>query len=198
MLEVVQAGRARKTELFLTNQQEFMRQMVHDIRALIRKAKREGMRPAVRLNGTSDIPWENVRFRWLGQAVTIMEMFPSVQFYDYTKSIQRMEQQAAGLLPDNYDLTFSRSESNDHEVNKVLDFGGRVAIVYTVLPEGTYNGDDSDARFLESAGIVGLTAKGRAKHDTTGFVVLQVAADDSQSAMDPVADDGENSPQDAE
>jgi hypothetical protein len=108
-----------------------------------------------------------------------MALFPSVQFYDYTKSIHRMRQQAIGLLPDNYDLTFSRSEVNAHEVSEVLDeIGGRVAIVFDgPLPYDVTEGDDDDLRFLDPAGIIGLKAKGKAKHDTTGFVVkTKVAA----------------------
>ena len=53
-------ARKRKTILFLEDRAEFMRLIVKDIEALIRKADRLGVKPCVRLNGTSDIQWETI------------------------------------------------------------------------------------------------------------------------------------------
>jgi hypothetical protein len=39
---------------------------------------------------------------------------------------------------------------------------------YNGLP--VFNGDESDLRFLDPKGVVGLYAKGKAKKDTSGFV----------------------------
>jgi hypothetical protein len=115
-----------------------------------------------------------------------MEMFPHIQFYDYTKVTKRALAHAQGKLPKNYHLTFSLSEDNDSNARAVLGAGGNVAAVFHDLPhavghgyhlvggylaERVTNGDDSDLRFLDLAGvIVGLKAKGKARKDTSGFV----------------------------
>jgi hypothetical protein len=127
----------------------------------------------VRLNGTSDIAWERVD-------PDLFQLFSGVQFYDYTKSPQRMRNYLTGLLPENYHLTFSRTESNEPECSKVLARGGNVAVCFATLPPlgieylgaPVVNGDAHDLRFQDRSGVVvGLTAKGRAKHDRTGFTV---------------------------
>lgn len=134
-----------------------------------------GLTPVVRLNGTSDLPWHRMPFRVENRTYAcVMDAFPSVRFYDYTKDPRRMRE----TLPRNYDLTFSRSESNDSDVARVLADGKRVAVVFRGgLPRAWRGfpvvvGDETDLRFLDAGGVfVGLTAKGRAKRDATGFVV---------------------------
>jgi hypothetical protein len=164
----IQEARIRKTHWFFQNRETFMAQLVKDIRAGIRKASRLNLIPVFRLNGTSDIRWETVA---VDGYANIMEMFPTVQFYDYTKIANRRN------IPSNYHLTFSRSESNDLDVNIALLYGMNVAVVFSELPE-TYmglrviDGTETDLRFLDpSRVIVGLIAKGKAKTDTSGFTV---------------------------
>jgi hypothetical protein len=110
-----------------------------------------------------------------------MEHFPEVQFYDYTKSLSRMREFTGGTLPSNYHLTFSRSESNEVEVDEVLASGGNVAVVFRGKQPETWkgfkviDGDKSDLRFTDEKNvIVGLTQKGKAKKDESGFVVEPV------------------------
>ena len=74
-------------------------------------------------------------------------------------------------------MTFSKADGNDMDARLAASEGMNVAVVFKEMPE-TYmgrvviNGDDTDLRFLDSKGvIVGLKAKGKAKKDTTGFVV---------------------------
>jgi hypothetical protein len=128
------------------------------------------MVPCVRLNGTSDLGWEGI-------ARELMQKYPDVQFYDYTKVLGRMLRFLEGKFPSNYHLTFSKSESNDADVLQVLQNGGNVAVVFKNMPVqyNGYNvvdGDASDLRFLDSTNvIVGLKAKGKARKDTSGFVV---------------------------
>lgn len=168
----VQAGRLRKTQWYHQDRAGFMDQLVWDINAGIRKAAREDVIPVFRLNGTSDIPWERVRVA----GRNVFEMFPDVQFYDYTKILGR---KVAAYK--NYHLTFSRGETNDRDVAKAIAAGMNVAVVFNELPE-TYlgmpviSGDEDDLRFLDPPRyIVGLKAKGRARRDTTGFVVPRAA-----------------------
>jgi hypothetical protein len=164
-------ARVRKTKMFFEQREEFLTQLVKEIEALERKAKRENMEPAVRLNGTSDIVWER---KAVGEAKNIMELFPNVQFYDYTK----LPRDPAGL-PNNYHLTVSLSESNQDKITKAIEWGYNVAVVFeNKLPE-TYlglpviNGDEHDYRPKDPKGcVVGLVVKGtKGKADDSGFVV---------------------------
>lgn len=176
-------ARIRKTKWFKQDRQAFMTRLHRDVASLVRKAAREGLTPAVRLNGTSDIPWENVRYtRPDGTSGTIFEAFPDVVFYDYTKNALRFKRE----LPKNYDLTFSAADGNEAAVEVALSYGARVAMVFGNadrrfakkwdLPteyEGrtVVDADKHDLRFLEPAGVIcGLRAKGLAKQDTSGFV----------------------------
>jgi len=170
----VQRARIAKTQRFFDDREGFIADLRKSIAALVRKSERLNFRPAVRLNGTSDIPWESIRSAATG--LTLLEEFPTVQFYDYTKNVRRMRRFTAGELPGNYQLTFSRSECNEAECLEALSAGGNVAAVFRELP-GTWkgfpvvDGDTSDVRFLDATGVVvGLTAKGKAKQDSSGFV----------------------------
>lgn len=171
----VNEARMRKTKEFLHNRTAFLATLVSDIHKLIRKAEKTGMTPVVRLNGTTDIQWETIK---VGEQ-TLFELFPTIQFYDYSKIAKRFFKGAFAKSLSNYHLTFSRSENNQKIAETVAEIGGNVAVVFSgkKLPE-TYlgrrvvSGDDSDLRFLDEKGVViGLTAKGRAKRDTSGFVV---------------------------
>jgi hypothetical protein len=161
----VMNGRIRKTIEFFINRDVFLQQLIKDVKSIEKKAKKLQMTPAIRLNGTSDIEW--TRFG-------IIDQFPTIQFYDYTKVLNRLTKER----PPNYYLTFSRSESNDDECSKALELGYNVAVVFDkVVPSEwkgyeVVNGDDSDVRFIDPKGvIVGLIAKGKAKKDESGFVI---------------------------
>lgn len=166
----VRNPRIAKTVDFFENRVAWLARLEKEISALVRKAAKDGKTPCVRLNGTSDIAWEETG---------IMGLFPNVQFYDYTKNWKRAMAFANGELPSNYHLTFSRSESNEKRVQEVLSAGKvNVAVVFRkTLPSTFYgrpvvNGDESDLRFLDPAGVVvGLVDKGKAKKDSSGFVV---------------------------
>jgi len=173
----VKDARVAKTLAFFKNKDLWMKQLSFEIVKLVKKAKKEGKIPCIRLNGTSDLPWENIKFN----DKNIMEHFPDVQFYDYTKSFERMQKFSGDTLPTNYHLTFSRSETNEVQVESVLKSGGNVAVVFRDSLPPTYkgykvvDGDLSDLRFTDEKNVVvGLTEKGRAKKDETGFVVEPV------------------------
>jgi hypothetical protein len=107
----------------------------------------------------------------------IMQEFPEVPFYDYTPNRQRMLDYLAGKLPSNYSLTFSRKEDNETACEEILARGGNIAAVFKESPTTwkgipCFNGDESDLRFLDPKNsIVALKAKGKAKKDTSGFVI---------------------------
>jgi len=169
----VKQGRQSKTELFRDDLEFFMFSLVKEIMRVKRKAARQGMTPVIRLNGTSDIKWENII---LPSGNNIFEEFPDTQFYDYTKDWTR-EKALEGYWS-NYHLTFSWSEDkrNQKKALEFIDRGINVAIVFDKVPEvfrerKVINGDETDLRFLDGRGVVvGLKAKGDAKKDTSGFV----------------------------
>ena len=171
----VQKARIAKTHLFFTDKQRFLEMLWQEVEAAIKSAGRKKMTPCFRLNLTSDLPWEKIKLN----GKSIMESFPGVQFYDYTKSEARACHFAAGLMPSNYHLTYSRSEaSNVIELVALLQSQVNVAIVFAdALPfswQGfqVIDGDSDDLRFLDKRGVVvGLKAKGKGKIDSTGFVL---------------------------
>ena len=169
MMKMVQEARINKTNKFYENKFEFVLQLVKDIQAGIRFAARKQMSVCFRLNLTSDIRWEKYG---------IMQEFPKHQFYDYTKSKERIMAFLSHEMPHNYHLTFSRDETTDTEfIKEVIKKGGNVAVVFDEIPktwEGmeVISGDYHDLRFTDPHGkIVGLEAKGKAKQDNSGFVV---------------------------
>ena len=179
----IQIARKAKTVWYFEDRTTFLARLVNEIGRFIAKAKRADLIPAIRLNGTSDIAWERVRV----DGRSMMELFPAVQFYDYTKVTKRAMLSADNGpdWPSNYVLTYSATGENDAKAAHVLELGGTVAAVYRDLPRAiaqgenfdtgraytVTNADENDLRFLDPAGTVaGLKAKGRAKADTSGFV----------------------------
>ena len=175
----IQKSRIDKTRWFFEERHTFMETLVANIERLIRKAKAMRMTPAVRLNGTSDIAWEKIACVRNGRIYpSVIEAFPTIQFYDYTKILGRTK--ALGLQ--NYHLTFSLSENNDTDAAKALTQGYNVAVVLntrrTEAKPATWggypviDGDKTDARFTDPKGghIVALHAKGKARKEPSGFV----------------------------
>ena len=170
----VQAGRQRKTDWFESDKAGFVATLVDDLERLVRKAKREGKHPAVRLNVLSDVKWEQIECERGGQRYKgIPQAFPEIQFYDYTKVGKR-------TAPANYHLTFSYSHRPEYraQVLQAELSGYNLAVVFNgYLPDEflgrrVIDGDTHDLRFLDDDNvIVGLVAKGKARKDTSGFVV---------------------------
>lgn len=176
----VKTGRLNKTKWFFNDRESFMERLVENIESLIKKAAKNNMVPAIRLNGTSDIAWEKIACKRNGKVYqSVMDAFPTVQAYEYTKILNRKR---ALALP-NCHLTFSLSENNDMEAIEALKQGYNVAVVIkcarkAIKPKfwGGYpaiDGDTSDVRFRDPKGghIVLLRAKGKApKLADGGFI----------------------------
>jgi len=166
---MIQKARIRKTQYFFNNRAEFMVDLANDIKKAIKFAERKGLTPVFRLNGTSDLSWEKYE---VIEGYNIFEMFPTVQFYDYTKVLGRKVKH----IP-NYHLTFSKADGNDSDVAEALLQGMSVVAVYDKIPEGVPSADETDLRFLDPKGIMlGLKAKGPAKKDYSGFVIRLMEA----------------------
>jgi hypothetical protein len=176
----VMLSRLRKTLYFNQYREQFMHQLHNELIRERLRAERKGYKLIVRLNGTSDIRWENVA---LGYAYkNIMQALPDIQFYDYSKIANRRN------IPANYDLTFSYSGVSEYLpfVQKAVANGERIAVVFRnrsiveqMLANGesflglpVVDGDNTDIRHLDPKGaVVALYAKGKARYDQSGFVV---------------------------
>jgi hypothetical protein len=170
----VQLARIEKTKLFFKDKPLFMAQLIKEVSSAIKSARNKNLVSTFRLNLTSDLPWEKIKLN----GRNIFDMFPQCQFYDYTKSAERMTSFLNGEMPKNYHLTFSRSETNGAIAESILKSGGNVAMVFRkhlpnqFLGRSVVNGDETDLRFLDPQGvIVGLVEKGKAKKDDSGFVI---------------------------
>ena len=187
-------ARLNRTIWYVKFKAEYWTRLIKEIRALERKAQRLGLILCLRLNGTSDQPWERIRIKGTGtdlDGLTIFQAFPNIIWYDYTKYpiATRLD------IPENYHLTYSYSEDSTlEEVKSNIALRRNVAVVFNCcrnnnrgrcfnkclcpLPTTWHgikviSGDDHDLRFLDESGvIVGLHAKGKARQDTSGFVVV--------------------------
>ena len=162
---MIQKARIRKTEYFFNERDAFMLDLYKDIQKAIRFAEKQDLIPVFRLNGTSDLSWE--KYTVGSTDMNLFQLFPTVQFYDYTKVLGRKVSQYF-----NYHLTFSKADGNDSDVAEALLQGMSVVAVYDAIPAGVPSADETDLRFLDPKGIMlGLKAKGRAKKDYSGFVI---------------------------
>jgi len=170
----VQKGRARKATWFVQDRSGFMAQLVKDLTRFETYCTKRDLKPAIRLNGTTDVRWELIK---TDNGQTIFERFPNIQFYDYTKIANRP------LDIPNYKLTFSFSASSEAYLKQcdiAAKRGMNIAVVFrskeTIPPRflglPVIDGDKTDLRFLDPPrSIVGLYAKGKAKKDQSGFVI---------------------------
>ena len=190
---IIQQARIARTLLFHTDRDAYWKRLVYELMMVVADAEYDDLDPTARLNATSDFPWERMRVRYGNvDAKNIMELFPQVQFYDYTKYPEALRPEAT--LPRNYHLTYSYAEKREDEAARALDAGRNVAAVMrSPSGNGSYNkwridrptewafggttyqvldGTTHDLRFLdESNSIVGLRPLGHAVHDTSGFVL---------------------------
>jgi hypothetical protein len=147
--------RAKKSRLFFEEREFFMNWLVAEIKYYQRKAIKDGFFFSVRLNGTSDIDWNNVFLNNLN----IFEIFPEVSFYDYTKNFNKFENK-----PLNYHLTYSYTGRNIELCKTLLSQGNNIAVVFNVKKETelpktfmdypVVNGDLTDYRIDDAKGII--------------------------------------------
>lgn len=175
----VKLARESKTEFWYSNRLAFLLSLAADIWALDRKAQKLGLKLLVRLNGTSDILWENIS---IVEDQNIFFCFPYVMFYDYTKHPSR---KLEGKTLNNYDLTYSYSGLTPEKITLkgvTNPDNSRVAVVFYKkedIPSSfrgrtVIDGDNTDVRHIEGKNVVvGLYAKGKAKKDKSGFTQIK-------------------------
>jgi hypothetical protein len=168
------AARINKTLFYKEDRTQFCTQLYNELLKLSNKATKQGTKIAIRLNGTSDLDFIGIIKNRLN--VNILDL-PGLIFYDYTKILGKALKYKN---VQNYVVTFSRSEDNWNDCINALTNGINVAVVFdnkqslpnTFLGFNVIDGDKSDDLMISNKGIIlGLKAKGKAKKDTTGFVV---------------------------
>ena len=165
----VQDARVNKTNAFWQDRLKFLKDLDAEIKQLSKRADQAGFKFAVRLNGTSDLPWH----RYMLDGQNLMQLNPDVQFYDYTKVFNYLDH---GVK--NYYVVYSHSGVNNSECSRALRKGVNVAYVFKdKLPKKfkgrkVIDGDKHDLRFKEKQRgvIIGLRAKGLAKKQDSDFV----------------------------
>jgi broad specificity phosphatase PhoE len=174
-LPVGMIGRINKTKFFNYDPETYMAKLDREI-TNAKKNLKPGQKLSIRLNGTSDLPWEKLRFGDSQQ--TMMERHPDTQFYDYSKYPDVLRD-----IPENYHLTYSYTgkPGSEERSNKWAEKGVNTAVVFRggmpaeYLGRPVVDGDTSDLRFLDPEGvIVGLHAKGKAlRKDKAGNFIEQ-------------------------
>lgn len=165
-------ARDRRAALYLETPELFLKMLTVELSLFEQQARRLHLTPAVRLNGSSDLPWESLH-------PDIFSAFPAIQFFDYTKDVSRMRKFLNHTdWPANYYLTFSAHADNRKQSVQILEHGGTAAVVFWPARPSSFwgfpvlDGEEHDARFRDPNGvIVGLSAKGLARTDVTGFTV---------------------------
>lgn len=156
-------ARIAKTKYFYEYRNEFNRILFKEIETHKRRTLNRGNDFAVRLNGTSDISPVLLKV----DNKNVLETYPDITFYDYTKVLNRIE--LTKKYP-NYDLTFSYTGYNWNEAEKALQNNVRVAVVFNIPKSGTLpktfkgvkviDGDSYDYRPFDAKNvIVGLRWK---------------------------------------
>lgn len=150
-------SRAKKTKLFFEHRDFTVRWIIEEIKAAKKKAEIEGRRFSVRLNNTSDISPEEFYIMEGEEKKNLLQLFPVVLFYDYTKVASRIE-----LLKKypNYDLTYSFNGYNEDLCKGMLRRNVRVAVVFNgVLPDKLWgvpvvDGDLYDMRYKDKPNVI--------------------------------------------
>ena len=161
----VNKARQKRKDLFTKDLPSFMKTLEKELNNLCKRARKKGKTPVCRLNGFTDINWEDPDYYIRGDC--IFNVYQEVQFYDYSADYDKT------LLScyDNYHLTFSYKKdphgigSNVMECRNLFSKGINIAVVDTLENRKVFNGqsiqgDKHDFRFLDKKGsIVWLTFK---------------------------------------
>jgi len=164
----IQAARIRRAAMMILQPEVFAEKLRGEVARHACNARRHGLTPALRLNGTSDVAWHRAFPEVVAHAIA-----EGCTLYDYTK---RPTPDAA---QHGIDITYSYPGGEGAAARRYLEAGHRVAVVFATrkgaqlpnewcAPWGdtfrVVDGDAHDLRFVDPLGVVvGLRAKGKAR-----------------------------------
>lgn len=168
-------SRVNKTEYFLHDKRTFLHQLAKELINIDKKASKQVNQTLIRLNGTSDLDFLYMLKKYTGFDY---KKYNNLHFYDYTKILGKVKKYSNDK---NYTLTFSRAEDNEQDIFKAIEYGANVSAVFSgALPKNykgipVVDGDLTDNEMLQFKQVIlGLKAKGKAKKDTSGFVINSI------------------------
>ena len=161
-----QAGSIFKTWWFFTDKEEFQTAAIAELHAAMSKAKRKGFKFAVRMNGTSDIPFKKV-YQWAEEN--------DVQCYEYTKlkSVIVRYLDRDDMVHRTYSI--DETQASFSFAKTFCELGGNASIVIPSARKAKaeaiaalqdldlpiVDGDEHDLRFRDPVGAIAyLKAKG--------------------------------------
>ena len=153
----VEQARKAKTDYYMNDRAGFIAQLIKELTNFEKLCRKTGVVPYVRLNVISDIQWE------LKTNGAIPQLFPNINFYDYTKIAKRL-----GKTPSNYELMFSYSQAPAYQgqVKRAQQTDVPMSVVFygpmpdIFLGKKVINGDNSDIENLKHKNcIIGLKYK---------------------------------------
>lgn len=155
--EYINKSRIKKTRLFMEQREFTVRWIMEEIKNAKKNALLKGMDFSIRLNNTSDISPEEFYIMEGDNKFNLLELFPDVNFYDYTKVPERVE-----LLKKypNYDLTFSYNGENMDICKTMLENNVRVAMVFNKKVPNVFIGynvvdaDRYDMRYKDPRNVI--------------------------------------------
>ena len=117
----VKQGRINKTRWYIQERETFLDKIRKEIKSFIAKAKERDLVPCIRLNGTSDISWENTG---------LMEEFKNITFYDYSKIYKRALSYINGELPVIIIYYIVLMKTIKKQAFDILKKGGNISAVF--------------------------------------------------------------------
>jgi hypothetical protein len=177
-------ARIKRSLLYLNHREYFFHCLIYEIikRYEIIKKTHPNLEIAIRLNGYSDILWEDQKIKITSPDVqkayknfclevlgispnsytvrNIFELFPNIEFYDYTKYDPIKSERKRSNIPQNYHLTFSLSERkiDKNHIEEILEIENIAIVVVKEEKEkiidyinnstsfDAINGDEYDCR----------------------------------------------------
>ena len=153
-------SRVNKTEYYLHDKEKFILQLAGELVKINKKASKETNQTLIRLNGTSDLDFVYLLKKYANFDIS---NYNNLHFYDYTKILGKVKKYI---------------EDNEAETIQALKIGANVSAVFSGDLPKTYkgftvvDGDKTDSEMLAFKGLIlGLKAKGKARKDTSGFVI---------------------------
>ena len=145
--------RKAKSEYFVNDTDNFIKQLIREIKNQEKRALKKNKKAVVRLNGFTDIDYDKYG---------IFKLFPNVQFYDYSADYERV------LNNNNPNLhyTFSYKGNNLKECIELLKNDVSIAVIdisenqfFNDYEVEHIDGDKHDFRFKHGKAIVWLSEK---------------------------------------